>query len=64
MIKDVILIMDVCWIGRNLHALREKNKLTQEKLGKEVALSAFAISNIENSLSFPSIILRYITVDP
>ena len=35
MIKDVILIMDVCWIGRNLHALREKNKLTQEKLGKD-----------------------------
>lgn len=47
--------MNICWIGRNLHALRKKNNLTQEKLGKEVALSASAISNIENSLSFPSI---------
>lgn len=47
--------MNICWIGRKLHILREKNKLTQEKLGKEVALSASAISNIENSVSFPSV---------
>lgn len=47
--------MNICWIGRNLYTLRKKYDLTQERLGKEVALSASAISNIENSLSFPSI---------
>lgn len=60
--------MNICWIGRKLRVLREKNKLTQEKLGKEVALSASAISNIENSLSFPSIdtlikLAEYFNVD-
>lgn len=55
--------MNICWIGRKLRVLREKNKLTQEKLGKEVVLSASAISNIENSLSFPSIDAEYFNVD-
>ncbi len=47
--------MTILNIGRNLHTLREKRKLTQEELGKEIALSASAISNIENTISFPSI---------
>ncbi len=60
--------MNICWIGRKLYALREKNKLTQKKLEKEVALSASAISNIENSLSFPSVdtlirLAEYFNVD-
>lgn len=47
--------MDISHIGGNLRILREKRKLTQEELGKEIALSASAVSNIENTISFPSI---------
>ncbi len=47
--------MDILYIGRNLRILREKRKLTQEELGREIALSASAVSNIENKISFPSI---------
>ncbi len=47
--------MTILNIGRNLRTLREKRKLTQEELGKEIALSASAISNIENTISFPLI---------
>lgn len=47
--------MNILHIGANLRILREKRKLTQEELGKEIALSASAVSNIENTLSFPSI---------
>lgn len=47
--------MNILYIGGNLRILREKRKLTQEKLGKEIALSASAVSNIENTISFPSI---------
>ncbi len=47
--------MNILYIGGNLRLLREKRKLTQEELGRELALSASAISNIENTISFPSI---------
>ncbi|MCM1181025.1 MAG: helix-turn-helix domain-containing protein [Clostridium sp.] len=47
--------MNILHIGGNLRILREKRQLTQEELGKEIALSASAVSNIENTISFPSI---------
>ena len=47
--------MNANCIGKNVHILRNMCKLTQEELGKQVSLSASAISNIENSLSHPSI---------
>ena len=47
--------MNILYIGGNLRILREKRKLTQEELGKEIALSASAVSNIEKTISFPSI---------
>lgn len=47
--------MNILYIGGKLRILREKRKLTQEELGKEIALSASAVSNIENTISFPSI---------
>lgn len=43
------------YIGGNLRILREKRKLAQEELGKEIDLSASAVSNIKNTIFFPSI---------
>lgn len=47
--------MNILYIGGNLRILREKRKLTQEELGKEIALSTSAVSNIENAISQPSV---------
>ena len=47
--------MNAKCIGKNIYNLRNMYKLTQEELGKKVSLSSSAISNIENSLSHPSI---------
>jgi transcriptional regulator with XRE-family HTH domain len=54
-IIKVVICLNILYIGGNLRILREKRKLTQEELGKEIALSASAVSNIENTISFPSI---------
>lgn len=47
--------MDIKYIGNNIAKLRLARGLTQELLGKKVGLTPSAISNIENSTSYPSI---------
>ena len=47
--------MDIRYIGNNILKLRLARGLTQETLGKEIGLTPSAISNIEKSISYPSI---------
>ena len=47
--------MDIKHIGRNIAKLRVSRGLSQGDLGKEIGLTPSAISNIENSISYPSV---------
>ncbi len=47
--------MDIKHIGNNILKLRLGRGLTQEALGKQIGLTPSAISNIEKSISYPSI---------
>lgn len=47
--------MDIKYIGNNILKLRMARGLTQETLGKQIGLTPSAISNIEKSISYPSI---------
>ncbi len=47
--------MDVKHIGRNIAKLRVSRGLSQGDLGREIGLTASAISNIENAISYPSV---------
>ena len=47
--------MDIKHIGNNIFKLRLTRGLTQELLGKQIGLTPSAISNIEKSISYPSI---------
>ena len=47
--------MDIKYIGNNILKLRLTRGLTQESLGKQIGLTPSAISNIEKSVSYPSI---------
>lgn len=47
--------MDIKHIGNNIYKLRLTRGLTQETLGRQIGLTASAISNIENATSYPSI---------
>ena len=47
--------MDIKYIGNNILKLRLTRGLTQESLGRQIGLTPSAISNIEKSISYPSI---------
>lgn len=47
--------MDIKYIGKNIVKLRLSRELSQADLGKEIGLTPSAISNIENSISYPSV---------
>lgn len=47
--------MNIKYIGSNIFKLRIARGLTQEALGMEIGLTPSAISNIEKSISYPSI---------
>ena len=47
--------MDIKYIGNNILKLRLTRGLTQEALGRQIGLTPSAISNIEKSVSYPSI---------
>lgn len=47
--------MNIKYIGNNILKLRLARGLTQESLGQQIGLTPSAISNIENSISYPSI---------
>ncbi len=47
--------MDIKYIGKNIVKLRISRELSQADLGKEIGLTPSAISNIENSISYPSV---------
>lgn len=63
--------MDIQYIGKNIARLRISRGLSQTDLGKEIGLTASAVSNIETGRSYPSVdtlikLADYfcITVDP
>lgn len=45
--------MDATTIGKKIESLRKDRRMTQEELGKELGVSAMAISYYENGTRIP-----------